>query len=241
MRLDIFCTMHQGGRSHMEDNFFLVRRGVSDYFGGVFDGHRGREASKIAAEKMPGVFFGNIKKRLSPVRSLIKSFTDISDMVKNEMIGCTAVVFFKKGKEIWVANAGDGRMVEVRKNGVVQITRDHRLKNEKEKARILKSGGLIHPPYVFRGEYGLMPTRSLGDKYFRPVGIISRPEIFRRKINGVGYVLATDGLWDNLHNEMIAEIIKGTETTQQAAELMINRHLTFSNTDNVAIIVIRPL
>ncbi|MFC1756527.1 PP2C family serine/threonine-protein phosphatase, partial [Patescibacteria group bacterium] len=69
---------------------------------------------------------------------------------------------------------------------------------------------------------GLMPTRSIGDAYFRPVGIISTPEVFQRKIrkSTIGFILATDGLWEVMDNEAVGEILKENKTARVSAEFI---------------------
>ena len=223
--MNIYVCSDIGGRSHMEDTSCLEKNFGGNknwHFGGVFDGHVGACVSMLAAEKMPEIFLEKIKSELKPEKSFKKSFLDVSKMADKQYTGCTALAFFIRDNDIWIANAGDGRMINVRKKEISQITNDHQANNESEKARILKLGGEIKGCYIMRGKEGLMPTRSLGDEYFRPVGIIPDPEVFHRKIrkDTIGFVLATDGLWEAMTNEAVGEILKETKTAKEAAELI---------------------
>jgi len=74
--------------------------------------------------------------------------------------GCTANVVMVTPKQIFVANAGDSRAVLCRAGKAYQLSFDHKLDNEKEKARIAKAGGKIDNGRI---NGGLNLTRSLGD------------------------------------------------------------------------------
>lgn len=245
--MDIFVCSNIGGRSYMEDTSCLVKNFGGNkkcHFGGVFDGHGGAYVSMLAAKKMPEIFLEKIEFKRKPEIAFKESFVDVSEMAKKEYVGCTSLAFFIRDSSIWIANAGDGRMIEVRKKEVCQITNDHQVSNEGEKARILKVGGEIQGRYVCRGNNGLMPTRSLGDEYFRPVGVVPYPEVFHRKISGetVGYVLATDGLWEIMENEAVGEMLKKTKTAKEAAEFIMSAYLIgepMYRLDNMTVMVIK--
>jgi serine/threonine protein phosphatase PrpC len=51
---------------------------------------------------------------------------------------------------------------------------------------------------VARGGHGLMVTRALGDRWFRPVGVIGVPEVTELELpaDARALIAATDGLWD---------------------------------------------
>jgi len=61
-----------------------------------------------------------------------------------------------------------------------------------ERQRIQQSGGVINYPYTYRGNVGLMPTRTIGDEYFKPVGIISTPSVSE-------YAIKADDFYFLLH------------------------------------------
>ncbi|MEW6610355.1 MAG: PP2C family serine/threonine-protein phosphatase [Patescibacteria group bacterium] len=74
------------------------------------------------------------------------------------------------------AYVGDSRLLVIGEGGIQQLTTYHRGGEESERLRIQEYGGVIAGQYVVKGEYGFMPTRTLGDAYFRDVGVIPGPE-----------------------------------------------------------------
>ena len=91
-----------------------------------------------------------------------------------------------------------------------QLTVDHRLDDTEERRRIEKMGGLIDYPYVVRGRYGLMPTRTIGDAYFKPVGVIATPWVNEYEISRADSFLiaACDGLFDVMSNRQVVEFVR---------------------------------
>jgi serine/threonine protein phosphatase PrpC len=246
--MDIHIISEKGGRSYMEDTHFLEKEFGSNpdwTFGGIFDGHGGARVAILAARELPGMFLEKIKARQGVEKAFKNAFNEISKMEDFPDVGCTALSFFIKRNMMWVANAGDGRMIKISPKSTEQITRDHRIDNPEELKRVLSKGATIQGPYVMHGDIGLMPTRSLGDHILKEVGITSEPEIFKIEIpkNGANFIAGTDGIWDVISNEQATDIVKKARTAKQAAERLQKnifesnpRHLDL---DNITFMVIR--
>jgi serine/threonine protein phosphatase PrpC len=121
------------------------------------------------------------------------------------------------------------------------LTRDHRIDVAAERARVLGMGAQLDPPYVIRGGHGLMMTRSLGDRWFRPVGVIPEPEVGRHALetDDVALVAATDGAWDVLSVEDAARIVRRAADAQAGADALIAAALAAGAHDNVTAVVVR--
>lgn len=104
------------------------------------------------------------------------------------MSGSTCVITFIINDKIICANAGDSRSILSCKGGLRLLSFDHKPDNKDEKARILKSGGKVHPlkecgryvgparVWVKSGEYpGLAMSRSIGDFLAKSVGCTCAP------------------------------------------------------------------
>ena len=144
--MDIYVAFAQGNRSHMEDTYCLELNfgGNKDWvFGGVFDGHMGSEVAELAAERMPGMFLEKIKSGEGTEKSFEDSYEEISGMGNFFNVGCTALSFFIKKNEIWVANAGDSRMISLNRRNTEQITTDHRVDNNRELSRVKRAGAKV--------------------------------------------------------------------------------------------------
>lgn len=147
--------------------------------------------------------------------------------------GSTCVLIIHIGNHIICANVGDSRAIAVfdEQNDrnlnylkCIPLSIDYKPDLPEEKNRILMSGGLVEQvknsfgegigPYrVFApGEDypGLAMSRSLGDLEGKKFGIIPEPGIIEYNISGNSkyIVLCSDGVWEFLTNEHVANIGK---------------------------------
>ncbi|MBE0480393.1 MAG: protein serine/threonine phosphatase 2C family protein [Dehalococcoidia bacterium] len=234
--------LEKGMRREMEDTCFLdLDFGSRGWvFGGVYDGHGGLHVAKYAAENLHHVFLEKLSAGSPIPQAFAASYEEISNRVKAQDYGATAVNFLIEEGVIHTANAGDARAIVIGAD-VHQLTVDHRLDNIVERERIESMGGVIQDPYTFRNEMGLMPTRTLGDEYFRPVGIMTVPStgVYAIARDDRMLLAATDGLFDFMTNEEVAsfagvyphpaELLEALKT-----EVLINRR----GSDNLTIIAI---
>jgi serine/threonine protein phosphatase PrpC len=245
---DIFKISHRGMRHYMEDNS-CVRKKFGKHkdwiFGGVFDGHRGPQVANFAAKNLPKIFLKKIRRGMTEAEAFRESYFEISGRKEFEMVGCCALSFFIREKELFVANAGDCRMVMIFKNRAEQITTDHRLTVIEEMERIQDAGGEIRCGYACRGNDGLAPTRTLGDNYFKGIGIIADPDVFFLEIPNIPdifLVAATDGVWDFIENDGLVELAKKSNSSEKMANNILSLLLnleSFYPLDNISIIVAR--
>ena len=143
--------------------------------------------------------------------------------------GTTNLMLFIIGNKLICSNIGDSRCVlftctEEEKWDFIELSNDHNPQNEKEKKRILKMGGEIHPYYDEKGNFegpdriyekgkpypGLSLSRTVGDIEGKKIGIISEPEIIFKNIeNDFKYiVMGSDGLWDQVRPYDIIRIVR---------------------------------
>ncbi len=232
-----------GTRSHMEDTYFLDCdfSGKGWVFGGVYDGHAGKEAAEFAARHLHERFLETLPIVSSPEDAFIESYQTVSDELCNQNSGACAANFFIRDGMIYYANVGDARIIVVGDDDVFQLTVDHRIDDPIEKKRIIEAGGEISPPHVCRGDRGLMPTRTIGDEYFKPVGIIATPSVGRYLIikSDLFLVAGTDGLFDVLTNREVAEIaLKQKDPDAIIRELKRETLIKRGGRDNLTIIVL---
>ncbi|KAI8564684.1 hypothetical protein RHMOL_Rhmol03G0200600 [Rhododendron molle] len=121
--------------------------------------------------------------------------------------GSTAVVALVTANHIVVANCGDSRAVLRRGGRAVPLSEDHKPDRPDEFARIQACGGRVIYVNGARVEGILAMSRALGDKYLKPF-VISEPDITfaKRHPDDECLILASDGLWDVLSNDLACEI-----------------------------------
>ena len=113
-----------------------------------------------------------------------------------------------------VANLGDCRAVIARKDGqkfvCVSLTKDHRATVSSEKTRIEACGGQVINK---RALDILIPSRTFGDiktKRKCPGAVIAEPELSHHDLiasEDCSLVLASDGLWDELKNQKVMDLL----------------------------------
>lgn len=102
-------------------------------------------------------------------------------------------------------NVGDSRAVLSRRGRAVDLTRDHKPNDEKEKSRILAMGETIewdHYCKVHRVR-NLSLSRAIGDRFAKPA-VSGEVEIKRFPVTEGGdefIMLASDGLWDVMSSQ----------------------------------------
>ncbi|PSS33131.1 Protein like [Actinidia chinensis var. chinensis] len=123
------------------------------------------------------------------------------------LAGSTAVVAVLTADHIVVANCGDSRAVLCRRGRAVPLSSDHKPSRPDELARIEASGGRVIFVNGARVEGILATSRALGDMYLKPI-VTAEPEISftKRDPEDECLILASDGLWDVLSNDLACEV-----------------------------------
>ncbi|MFQ5962375.1 MAG: PP2C family serine/threonine-protein phosphatase [Candidatus Methylomirabilales bacterium] len=236
-------AMHQiseiGFRRAMEDRHVLeIRPGVG-LFGGVYDGHGGVEAAEIVATSLHEAFFHALETGLAPPEAFREAYRTVEEALQGVESGATAATVFLRSNELSFAHVGDGGIVLVAEKPIA-LTEPHRVDNAAERSRIISAGGEIAGEYVVRGLRGLMPTRSFGDSYFRPVGVMAVPAVGERRLTAEHrfLVVACDGLFDILEVDEIAAVLRQSSGAQQGGEALQEQVFARGGTDNLTILVV---
>ncbi|KAK3165945.1 hypothetical protein QOZ80_1AG0039650 [Eleusine coracana subsp. coracana] len=124
-------------------------------------------------------------------------------------VGSTAVVAVVSSTHIVVANAGDSRAVLSRGGVPVPLSVDHKPDRPDELARIEAAGGRVIYWDGARVLGVLAMSRAIGDGYLKPY-VSSEPEVTvtERSDDDECLILASDGLWDVVTNEMACEVVR---------------------------------
>jgi protein phosphatase len=131
------------------------------------------------------------------------------------------------GAQAYIAHVGDTRIYHWREGRLTQLTSDHSEAAELVRMRILKPEKVRDHP----GRNSL--TRTLGSR------LIPRPDYLRQPvIAGDQFVLCTDGLWSEVEDDEIAEIL-GSRPPEAACHELLQTALGRECTDNVSVQVVR--
>jgi len=194
---------------------------------GVFDGHRGSDASEFLAanfERLLGQFWTSSKSPADLLVSVLRAAEDefrtaceLSNSCSAQLRypGTTALCMVLCDGTLTIANIGDSRAMLCRGGKAIELTEDHVLRRDAERARIEQSGQAAqmvqHGESWRLGSIGLAITRSIGDLDMKHV-LIADPEITEMTIlKGDEFVvLATDGVWDVMSGDRMVSIIHDT-------------------------------
>ncbi|KAI8476402.1 MAG: phosphatase 2C-like domain-containing protein [Monoraphidium minutum] len=230
-----------------QDEFFIQVGHYGDQPGAnlfcVFDGHgsHGKDAAAYSRQVLPALLDGELRKFFArnsaaaepPAADTTKGavevlITEVFGETEKSLTragvnlassGTTASVVYQLGSRLWVASAGDSRVIlcqRTRSGGKWRsqpLTIDHRPRRPSERERVeaagarvqpkrLPSGRLVGEPRLWLQEVsspGLLLSRSLGDLMAATVGCTSDPEITYVTLSPARdqfLVLATDGVWD---------------------------------------------
>lgn len=232
MTVEILAFEFQGPRDHMEDRHKLVNH-QDGVFCALLDGHGGDQVAQHAVEAMPSYFLSHGG---DPEVVMDRMFRQVHHSAPHHG-GAVALSFFLQGDVLTTANAGDSHLLMVNPiAGATRVTKDHRVDDPFERARVIKAGAWIQGPYVMNGmRGGIMPTRSLGDHEMQKVGITEVPATSTTAFR-VGYlVAATDGLWDYVKEDFVASCCYGTANDIMERLVPVAQKAT---RDNLTIIVV---
>lgn len=207
---------------------FVVADGMGGYLAG-------EEASRIAVKEISSLVMACVEARDVPtmyeiINHRIESINSQIMEYSNRNLGglrsgTTLSIGIVKGKELYIAHIGDGRVYLIRDSVIRPITQDHTYVAELVKGGIISSNEALNHPDKNK------ITRALGFKenYL--------PDFYREAIkeNDI-FVFCTDGLYEHLSDDEIREIILKGPIEEASSELIkaVNQR---GGKDNVTVII----
>lgn len=243
-----FLTDSGRTRTHNEDAFFVSKEKnlfiVADGVGGQ---SAGEVASRMAVSQMAEYIGQNMDRRKKEASYIFGCITDGLDQVNGNIykrakedadcfrMATTIVLMYMTDSVAYFANLGDSRAYLMRDRNLIQITEDHTLVNKYIKeGRITEAEMEEYPDSSVLARWSHTITKALGDAmeleadYF-VVDVL--PEDM--------FLLCSDGLYGELSDEKIAEIILKEQTAQQACEKLILSANENGGGDNITVILVR--
>eukprot|EP01102_Stenamoeba_stenopodia_P007755 TRINITY_DN2184_c0_g1_i1.p1 TRINITY_DN2184_c0_g1~~TRINITY_DN2184_c0_g1_i1.p1 ORF type:complete len:1146 (-),score=229.32 TRINITY_DN2184_c0_g1_i1:276-3713(-) len=230
-----------GRRPRMED-IVVVKRGFrgrqeEDFFA-VYDGHGGRKAVRYVARNFHHLFARNLDKTgQNPIESLRKTYLSSHTFMDEFSDGTTAATAYIQGNKLFVANAGDTRIVISKRGQAVPLTIDHTPTLKDEEDRIVALGGFVSSHRV-NGILGV--SRSLGDGYLHPF-VTPDPHLATVELNEEHelLIIACDGVWDVMSNQEAVDIALSEQNPYEASMKIRDCAYVRGSTDNISALVVR--
>ncbi|KAK4490794.1 hypothetical protein RD792_001507 [Penstemon davidsonii] len=266
-----------GRRRVMEDAVTVAPPGwlSGEYsFFAVYDGHGGSKVAETCSERLHKCLEKHIveareskDKDFDWVKVMVDCFSGIDELFKEAerggttgggtekiRMGSTAVVVLVGKEEVVVANCGDSRAVLCRGGAALPLSTDHKPDRPDEKERVEAAGGNILNWNGWRVQGVLATSRSLGDHYLKPY-VTCEPEVtvLRRTESDSFLIVASDGLWDVVCNEVACEVVRkclsgqvrrrgpsdGGSGVSEAAAMLAELAIAKGSKDNISVIVVK--
>eukprot|EP00297_Palpitomonas_bilix_P010881 CAMPEP_0113868458 /NCGR_PEP_ID=MMETSP0780_2-20120614/999_1 /TAXON_ID=652834 /ORGANISM="Palpitomonas bilix" /LENGTH=243 /DNA_ID=CAMNT_0000853541 /DNA_START=390 /DNA_END=1121 /DNA_ORIENTATION=- /assembly_acc=CAM_ASM_000599 len=238
----------------MEDEFVHSTRDGHSLFA-VFDGHAGGRASLFCKDSVEDLVYreladrqkgekaendeGKRVKGLALDTAISKLDFQFCELARASKLadGTTAIVALTDGEQLVVANVGDSRAVLISGQEAIPLSDDHKPDRDDERKRITDLGGRVLTIGCPRVEGNLAVSRAIGDISLKRY-VIGKAEIKNADVQrGDRLVLASDGLWDVFTNDEVALHIQETNSSSDAARLLLREAFKRGSSDNITVVV----
>lgn len=210
---------------------------VADGMGGMADGE---VASKLAVQTVleahiPGDISSQ-KQRAAWLAALVqKANTCVTDNVRDG--GTTLSLVAALGRDLMIAHVGDSRIFLLRKKQICQLSEDHSMV-----AMLVASGQITYEQSQSHPDRNVLirslgSKRRLSDDYIHDLSRFGSISISLE--DGDTLILCSDGVWDLVAADELAEIFAGDRTLHSAVELTIGQVLARGAHDNATILALK--
>jgi len=156
-------------------------------------------------------------------------FDSAKDRREYTGMGTTVVAVLAPGDRFVLANVGDSRIYRIRRDQIVQVSRDHSFVQQQV------DNGMMSPVEAHQSQYRHMITRALGLRESVDVDLTEEPAH-----PGDVLVLCSDGLSDLLDDEeILAAVQNHGDDLDRACQALVERANAKGGDDNITVLVIR--
>lgn len=211
---------------------------VADGMGGM---EQGEVASKLAVETFMSAAvptdFNSISERVEWLESLVQQANEaIADRVEHG--GTTVSIVWAIGLQLAIAHIGDSRIFLLRNDRICQLSEDHSLT-----AMLLASGEITYEESKRSLNRNVL-TKCLGAKRSLGEGFIQNLSRFGADLSislehGDTLLLCSDGVWDLVSADELAEIFTTPQSLQSHVEVTIERVMARGARDNATILALK--
>jgi PPM family protein phosphatase len=209
--------------------FFVVADGMGGHAGG-------QEASRIATQAIQTYLEENWDSAAPSPKLLEQAFLKANQAILQDQrshpersdMGTTAVVvIFREEGQPWFAHIGDSRLYRLRGAKLEQMTEDHTWV-----ARAMKVGE-ITPDQARIHPWRHVLAQCLGREDLRQVDVQPLPTQ-----PGDRLLLCSDGLTEELSDQLIASHLKSIRACEKAAAALVNAAKDKGGRDNITVVIV---
>ena len=238
-----WAALTDPGRSRdQNEDAFLVEPEIGLFL--VSDGMGGHPAGEVASDFVSQNLSVRIETALGSLRS--QSPRAIRHLLKHSIryhnqevwwegqsqsgchnMGATVILCLLLGQRVYIVNLGDSRLYRLRKNRLVQFSRDHSVVNE-----LIETGHLDPEEASEHAASGqitqFMGMDDLAQPHIRSFQLCSEDRL----------LLCSDGLTDMLSDSTIKTILRKNQLPQQAVQCLIDQANQAGGHDNITVVLI---
>lgn len=211
-----------------EGRFFIVADGMGGHAGG-------QEASRIATQTIQ-TYLSDHWYSIQPSEVLLEaSFLAANRAIVQDQrshpergdMGTTAVVVIFREDQVWCAHVGDSRLYRLRGPKLQQITEDHTWV-----ARAMRVGE-ITPDQARVHPWRHVLAQCLGREDLHQIDVQSL-----QVQPGDRLLLCSDGLTEEVSDQLIASHLKSIRACEKAATALVNAAKDRGGRDNITVVIV---
>jgi protein phosphatase len=227
----------------LDRSYFMSGYGmlVADGMGGMAGGE---VASRLALTKLIDLIIDTSDWTLALNRQrdvttvlerMTERFLEIDDVLRKEArrdqtlrgMGTTLTVAGAMGNDLIIGHVGDSRAYLLRGDSFRQLTTDHTL-----------AQALIDAGVASRDDPASRSMRHVLTAAIGSLGEQVDPQVQRLKLSaGDRLLLCTDGLTEIVDDEVIARVIRESESSQSACQALVDLALASGGPDNITVVL----
>lgn len=152
--------------------------------------------------------------------------------------GTTLSVVLAIAQDLMVAHVGDSRIYLLRKKQICQLSEDHSMV-----AMLVANGQMTYEESQVHPDRNVLirslgSKRRLSDRYVQDLSLFG-PSLSMSLEDGDTLLLCSDGVWDLVSANELAEIFAGDRTLRSAVELTLEQVLTRGASDNATVLALK--
>ncbi len=223
-------------RATNQDSYYLSPTGdlfvVADGMGGHTGG---QEASRLTTESISNCVVAYRDSDISSPALLERAVLAANEAILRDQrqhperadMGTTVVVVMLRDRQFWCAHVGDSRLYQLCQNELLQITQDHTWVAQAQQAGDLTTEQLLLHPWrhVLSQCVGRADLRQVNTQQLKV-----QP--------GDRLLLCSDGLTDELADDMIVTYLQSAMTCKDAAIALIDAAKQRGGRDNITVVAL---
>jgi protein phosphatase len=225
-------------QQHLSNSETLILGVVADGMGGMA---QGEVASQIAVktilqDSLPPEFKTGEQRNKWLLNLFQKANISIADTVRNG--GTTLSVVLAINDSLMIAHVGDSRIYLIRQGKIQQLSEDHSLV-----AMLVANGEITEEESLTHPDRNVL-LKSIGSKKHLSEGYVQNLSRTTSNLsmtleNEDILLLCSDGVWDLVPTQELAEIFSQFESLQMAVDQTIQRVINQGATDNATLLAMQ--